>query len=61
MASLLKKWTAVREMNCRLNIDIKLKIQNKSEPIPNRDKVRIIMVWCRWWDSNPHALADNGF
>ncbi len=17
--------------------------------------------WCRWWDSNPHAIAGNGF
>ena len=22
---------------------------------------RIRELWCRWWDLNPHALADNRF
>ena len=34
---------------------------NKSEPIPYGERVRIILVWCRWRGSNPHALADTGF
>ena len=39
-----------------------LKENNKSEPISHReDLVRIILVWCRWWDSNPHGIATNGF
>ena len=28
-----------------------LKENNKSESISNRKRVRIILVWCRWWDS----------
>ncbi len=38
-----------------------LKENNKSESISYRNRVRIILLWCRWWDSNPHGIATNGF
>ena len=25
--------------------------------VPNRE----FLSWCRWWDSNPHTIAGNGF
>ena len=34
-----------------------LEEKEKSEPISNQEKVRIILLWCGWWDLNPHALA----
>ena len=32
----------------------------KSEPFSYREKVRIFIVWCRWWGSNPHVLLAQG-
>ena len=27
---------------------------------PNCIQIRVLL-WCRWWDSNPHGVATNGF
>ena len=27
---------------------------------PNCIQIRVLL-WCRWWDSNPHDVAINGF
>ena len=37
--------------------EILIPVENtKSEPVSHReDLVRILLVWCRWWDSNPHG------
>ena len=32
----------------------------KSEPFSYREKVRILLLWCRWWGSNPHVLLAQG-
>ena len=41
----------------------KLLERNKeSEPVSYReDLVRILLVWCRKWGSNPHGIATTGF
>ena len=26
-----------------------------------RSKANFAPTWCRWWDSNPHGIATNGF
>ena len=44
-----------------MGIFVTVKINDKSEPIPYGERVRIILVWCRWRGSNPHVLSDNGF
>ena len=36
------------------------KEHKKSEPFSYRKKVRIFIVWCRWWGSNPHVLLAQG-
>ena len=33
-----------------------LEINNKSDPFSNRKRVRIILLWCRGRDLNPHTL-----
>ena len=34
-----------------------LKARNKKERHPKG----VSLFWCRWWDSNPHDVATNGF
>ena len=43
-------------MNVSVNLTIKIRIsveKDKSEPVSNREKVRIIFAWCTNRDSNP--------
>ena len=58
-------WTSrlgFRALFCAIGKKVIIEVHNKSEPISHRENaVRIILVWCRWPDSNRHAREGGGF
>ena len=45
-------------ISVNLTVEIRISIEkDKSEPVSDREKVRIIFAWCARQDLNPHPLG----
>ena len=50
----------VREAEKAQGIRTFLQGRGAKKKDPNCIQIRVLL-WCRWWDSNPHAVASKGF